>query len=44
MGVVMLPELGLVDEKFAITVFGPFITIEDGLAEPERSPDHFKKL
>jgi hypothetical protein len=28
-------------EKFAVTVFGPFITIETGLAEPDASPDQF---
>ena len=28
-------------ETFAVTIFGPFITIETGLAEPDASPDQF---
>jgi hypothetical protein len=31
---------GEVDKKLPTTSFGPFMTTEDGLVEPDRSPDH----
>ena len=36
--------LCLILTKSAVTFLGPFIAVEEGLIDPERSPDQFENL